>query len=232
MAEHTLKAFDDDIGELRALIAEMGGRAEAAIDDALVALSRRDNALAERVVEGDKAIDELEALIEKKVVQVIALRAPMADDLREIIAALKIVGVVERIGDYAKNIAKRVPLISHRSSHEPLSLLPAMGQIAREMVKGALDAFAARDAQKALWVMERDRAVDDFYNSIFRTMVTFMMENPKTISESAHILFIAKNLERVGDHATNVAEMVYYAATGAHPPERERGPDLFQEQEG
>jgi phosphate transport system protein len=107
-----------------------------------------------------------------------------------------------------------------------------MGQIAREMVKGALDAFAARDAQKALWVMDRDRAVDDFYNSIFRTMVTFMMENPKTISESAHILFIAKNLERVGDHATNVAEMVYYAATGSHPPERERGADLLQEQEG
>jgi phosphate transport system protein len=231
MAEHTLKAFDDDIGELRALIAEMGGRAEAAIDDALTALSRRDNVLAERVVAGDKAIDELEAIIEKKVVQIIALRAPLADDLREIIAALKIVSIVERIGDYAKNIAKRIPLISHRSSQEPLSLLPAMGTIAREMVKGALDAFAARDAQKALDVMERDRAVDDFYNSIFRTMVTFMMENPKTISESAHILFIAKNLERVGDHATNISEMVYYAAKGTHPPERERGPDLLQQQE-
>ncbi|MFT3968224.1 MAG: phosphate signaling complex protein PhoU [Sphingobium sp.] len=232
MTDHTLKAFDEDIGELRALIAEMGGRAEAAIDDALAALSRRDNALAEKVVGEDKAIDELEAVLEKKVVEIIALRAPLADDLREIIAALKIVGVVERIGDYAKNIAKRVPLISHRTSHEPLSLLPAMGQIAREMVKDALDAFAARDAAKALAVMERDRAVDDFYNSIFRTMVTFMMENPKTISESAHILFIAKNLERVGDHATNVAEMVYYAATGTHAPERERGPDPLQEPEG
>ncbi|MET0241550.1 MAG: phosphate signaling complex protein PhoU [Sphingobium sp.] len=227
MTDHTLKAFDEDIGELRALIAEMGGRAEAAIDDALTALSRRDNVLAQKVVGGDKAIDELEAVLEKKVVQIIALRAPMADDLREIIAALKIVGVVERIGDYAKNIAKRVPLISHRTSHEPLSLLPAMGGIAREMVKDALDAFAARDAEKALRVMERDRAVDDFYNSIFRTMVTFMMENPKTISESAHILFIAKNLERVGDHATNVSEMVYYAVTGKHPPERERGVDVF-----
>lgn len=232
MAEHTLKAFDDDISDLRALIAEMGGRAEAAIDDALTALGRRDNALAETVVGGDKAIDELEDVLEKKVVEIIALRAPLADDLREIIAALKIVGVVERIGDYAKNIAKRVPLISHRTGDEPLSLLPAMGQIAREMVKDALDAFAARDAAKALRVMERDRAVDDFYNSIFRTMVTFMMENPKTISESAHILFIAKNLERVGDHATNIAEMVYYAAVGAHPPERERGLDALQKQEG
>ncbi|MET0365580.1 MAG: phosphate signaling complex protein PhoU, partial [Sphingobium sp.] len=203
----------------------------AAIDDALTALSRRDNALAAKVVGGDKAIDELESVLEKKVVEIIALRAPLANDLREIIAALKIVGVVERIGDYAKNIAKRVPQISHRTSHEPLALLPAMGQIAREMVKDALDAFAARDPAKALAVMERDRAVDDFYNSIFRTMVTFMMENPKTISESAHILFIAKNLERVGDHATNVAEMVYYAATGTHAPERERGPDLLAEKE-
>jgi phosphate transport system protein len=231
VTDHTLKAFDEDIGDLRALIAEMGGRAEAAIDDALTALSRRDTVLAERVVGGDKAIDELEAVLEKKVVQIIALRAPMADDLREIIAALKIVGVVERIGDYAKNIAKRVPLISHRTSNEPLSLLPAMGQIAREMVKDALDAFAARDAAKALAVMDRDRAVDDFYNSIFRTMVTFMMENPKTISESAHILFIAKNLERVGDHATNVAEMVYYAVTGQRPPERARGADMLQEKD-
>jgi phosphate transport system protein len=232
MADHILKAFDDDISDLRALIAEMGGRAEAAIDGALIALSRRDNALAETVVGGDKAIDDLEDVLEKKVVEIIALRAPLADDLREIIAALKIIGVVERIGDYAKNIAKRVPLITNRTSQEPLALLPAMGQIAREMVKDALDAFAARDAAKALRVMERDRAVDDFYNSIFRTMVTFMMENPKTISESAHILFIAKNLERVGDHATNVAEMVYYAATGAHPPERERGLDALQKQEG
>jgi phosphate transport system protein len=231
MTEHTVKAFDEDISGLRALIAEMGGRAEAAIDDALTALARRDNALAEKVVDGDKAIDELEAVIERKVVEIIALRAPLADDLREIIAALKIVGVVERIGDYGKNIAKRVALISHRTTHEPLSLLPAMGQIAREMVKDALDAFAARDADKALRVMDRDRAVDDFYNSIFRTMVTFMMENPKTISESAHILFIAKNLERVGDHATNVAEMVYYAATGRQPPERERGLDIFDGRE-
>lgn len=231
MTDHTVKAFDEDISELRALIAEMGGRAEAAIDDALTALARRDLTLAEKVVGEDKAIDELETLLERKVVQIIALRAPLADDLREIIAALKIVGVVERIGDYAKNIAKRVPLITIRTGHEPLSLLPAMGQIAREMVKDALDAFAARDAAKALAVMDRDRAVDDFYNSIFRTMVTFMMENPKTISESAHILFIAKNLERVGDHATNVAEMVYYAVTGNQPPERERGFDALQSKE-
>jgi phosphate transport system protein len=232
MTEHTLKAFDEDIDTLRALIAEMGGRTETAIDDAMLALTRRDQQLAARVVAEDKRIDELEMRIEKLVVQTLALRAPLADDLREIIAALKIVGMVERIGDYAKSIAKRVPLVSERRYIEPLSLLPSMAQIAREMVRDALDAFIARDAVKALAVIERDRAVDDFYNSIFRTVVTFMMENPKTISESAHILFIAKNLERIGDHATNMAEMIYYAATGNHPPEREKGLEGIGQREG
>ncbi|MCW2338645.1 phosphate transport system protein [Sphingobium sp. B2D3A] len=223
MTEHTLKAFDDDINALRALIAEMGGLTEDAIDNAIKALTTRDVALAKSVVAGDARIDELDAHIERLVVQTIALRAPMADDLREIIAVLKIAGIVERMADYAKNIAKRVETVTASSRMEPLSLLPSMAQIAREMVKSALDAFAARDAQQALAVIERDRAVDDFYNSIFRTMVTFMMENQKMISESAHVLFIAKNLERIGDHATNIAEMVHYVATGAKPPEREKG---------
>ena len=222
MTEHTLKAFDKDIDELRALVAEMGGLTEHAIDDAIRALVTGDLALAAQVVENDKTIDALEARIEKLAVQTIALRAPMANDLRDIIAALKIVGVVERMGDYAKNIAKRARKLERAGHIEPLTLLPAMAQMAREMVKSALDAFAARDAQGAIAVIERDRAVDDFYDSIFRTMVTFMMENPKTISESAHVLFIAKNLERIGDHATNVAEMVHYAVTGEMPPERDR----------
>jgi len=230
MSDHTVKAFDKEIGELRALIAEMGGRAEAAIAEAMTALASGNDALATQVVNNDKVIDALEARIEKLVVETLALRAPMADDLREIIAVLKIVGIVERIGDYAKNIAKRVPLVSHSQSDAPLSLLSSMAQIAREMVKDVLDAFAARDPAKAMGVIDRDRAVDDFYNSVFRTMVTFMMENPKTISESAHILFIAKNLERIGDHATNIAEMVYYAATGTHPPERARGADSLKPQ--
>ncbi len=223
LTEHTNKAIDHDIDELRGLIAEMGGRAETSVAEAMLALARHDTGLADQVVRGDQTIDELEGRVEKLAIQILALRAPLADDLREIIAALKIVGVIERIGDYGKNIAKRVPLFSSRASKEPLALLPAMAQIAREMVKEALDAFAARDADKAIAVIERDRALDDFYNSVFRTMVTYMMENPRSISESAHILFIAKNLERIGDHATNIGEMVYYAATGQHPPERERG---------
>lgn len=222
MTEHTVKAFDDDLNGLRALIAQMGGLTEAAIDDAMTALQRRDTALAARVVEGDKRIDELEARTDRMVVQVLALRAPMANDLREIVAALKIAGMVERMADYAKNIAKRVPVMASEARIEPLSLLPAMARIVREMVSEALDAFAARDTAKALAVIERDRAVDDFYNSIFRAALTFMMENPRTITQSAHILFIAKNLERIGDHATNVAELVYFAATGDMPPERER----------
>ena len=224
MAEHTIKAFDEEIDRLRGLIAEMGGRAEAAIESAMTALQRQDLALAAQVVADDKRIDAIEAEVEKLVIQVIALRAPMANDLRDVIAALKIVGVVERIGDYAKNIAKRVPLIMvNQRTLEPVSLLPSMGQVASEMVHDALNAFAARDPDLAVAVVERDTVVDDFYNSVFRTLVTYMVENPKTISECAHLLFIAKNIERIGDHATNVAEMVYCAATGQTLPDRDRG---------
>ena len=224
MAEHTIKAFDDEIDRLRGLIAEMGGRAEAAIENAMLALQRQDLALAAEVVEGDKRIDAIEAEVEKLVIEVIALRAPMANDLRDVIAALKIVSVIERIGDYAKNIAKRVPLIAtNKRLLEPMSLLPSMGQVAAEMVHDVLNAYAARDPDLAQAVVDRDAVVDDFYNSVFRTLVTFMVENPKTISECAQLLFVAKHIERIGDHATNVAEMVYYAATGQTMPERERG---------
>ena len=226
--EHTVKAFDDEIGELRGHIAEMGGRAEAAITNAMEALVRRDLDLARQVIADDKAIDRLEAEVEKLAVQIIALRAPMADDLRDVVAALKIAAVLERIGDYGKNIAKRVGAIEGRRKIEPLSLLPSMAQVATEMVHDVLNAFAARDAAAAVRVNERDRVVDDFYNSIFRTLVTYMVEYPPTISDAAHLLFVAKNLERVGDHATNVAEMVYFAATGDHMPERERA-DTYDE---
>jgi phosphate transport system protein len=222
---HTVKAFDEDLDQLRASIAQMGGLAEAAITDSMRALIQRDVETAERIIRDDKKIDALEAEVEKNAVQLIALRAPMADDLRDVVAALKIAGVVERIGDYAKNIAKRVHLIEESRNIEPLSLLPEMARIAGEMVHNVLDAFVARDADKAMAVCERDRAVDDFYNSIFRTLLTFMMENPQNITAATHLLFIAKNLERIGDHSTNVAEMVYFAATGEHMTERPRGED-------
>ncbi len=220
MNTHTVKAFDEEIGDLRALIAQMGGMAEEAIRAAVEALRRHDLEAAATIVTGDKAIDALEVQVEQLAIRIIALRAPMADDLREVVAALKIAGVIERIGDYAKNIAKRVPLIDVQGDLEPLSVLPAMANLAIAMVHDVLDAFAARDPKAALDVCERDRQVDDFYNSLFRVLVTHMMENPKTIGQMAQLLFIAKNLERVGDHATNVAEMVYYAATGTPMPER------------
>ena len=220
MSEHTVKAFDEDITRLRGLIAEMGGLAEVAVQEAMQALISGDEELAAQVVERDKKLDRLENEVDEMAIRVIALRAPMADDLREVIAALKIGGVVERIGDYAKNIAKRVGRIEGRKRFEPLTLIPAMADVAAEMVHDVLTAYAARDPVLAREVIERDEKVDAFYDSIFRNLVSFMVENPATISSAAQLLFIARNLERIGDHATNVAEMVHYAATGALPPER------------
>lgn len=222
MNEHTVKAFDDEIDRLRGLISEMGGRAEAAIAGAMTALVKRDEALGQRVIADDKKIDALELEIEKLAIQIIALRSPMADDLREVVAALKIASVIERIGDYSKNIARRAVEVGNLGKIEPLILIPAMAEVASEMVRDVLNAFAARDPQAAVRVCEKDAKVDGFYNSVFRSMVTHMMENPATIGNAAHLLFIARNLERIGDHATNVAEMVYYAATGGHMVEREK----------
>jgi phosphate transport system protein len=225
---HTLKAFDEDLDRLRALISQMGGLAEHAIRESMRCLVQRDLEGALKIVDNDKKLDALEIETERRAVQLIALRAPMAGDLRDVVAAMKISGVVERIGDYAKNIAKRVPLLDGAGKIEALSLMPEMARIATEMVHDVLNAFVERDAEAAVRVVERDRAVDDFYNSIFRTLLTFMMENPGNISQSTHLLFIAKNIERVGDHATNIAEMVYYAATGQHLADRPRGHDPLE----
>ena len=222
MAEHTVKAFDEDITRLRGLIAEMGGIAELAIQQSLEAIVTGDEELAREVVERDAKLDALEAEVDAMAVRVLALRAPMADDLREIIAALKIAGVVERIGDYSKNIAKRTGRIEGRSRFEPLTLLPAMGEVAAEMVHDVLTAYAARDPIVALEVIERDEKVDAFYDSIFRNLVSYMVENPATISSAAQLLFVARNIERIGDHATNVAEMVHFAAVGSYPADIER----------
>jgi len=221
--QHTIKAFDEDLDRLRALISQMGGLAEHAIRESMRCLVQRDLAGAEKIVANDKKLDALEIETEKRAVRLIALRAPMAGDLRDVVAAMKISSVVERIGDYAKNIAKRVPLLDKVHNIEPVSLMPEMARISTEMVHDVLNAFVERDAEAAVRVVERDRAVDDFYNSIFRALLTFMMENPSNIGQSTHLLFIAKNIERVGDHATNIAEMVYFAATGEHLADRPRG---------
>ena len=221
---HHVPGLDEELDTLRGTICEMGGLAEVAIRDAMEALVRRDPAAAAEVVRRDRKIDALETAIERRVVEIIGQRAPTETDLRDVVAALKIAGVVERIGDYAKNIAKRVASVEDGQVRAP-SLLPEMARIAAEMVHDVLDAFAARDPKKAAAVTERDATVDDFYNSIFRSMLTYMMENPHNITPATHLLFVARNLERIGDHATNVAEMVYFAATGDHLADRPKGAD-------
>jgi phosphate transport system protein len=221
MSEHTVKAFDEDITRLRGLIAEMGGLAEVSIEEAMDALVKGNVEIARQVIERDKRIDALEMAVDRLAIRILALRAPMADDLREVIASLKIAGVIERIGDYAKNIAKRVGHIEGRKRFEPLTLLPAMAEIASEMVHDVLTAYAARDAVAAEEIVSRDTKVDAFYDSIFRNLVSYMVENPATISTAAQLLFVARNLERIGDHATNIAEQVHYTVTGVYLPERE-----------
>ena len=213
--------FTQEIGQLRGLIAEMGGLAEVAIRDAIDSLTRHDLVLAQTVVAGDARIDALEAEVDRLAVRVIALRSPMADDLRDVIAALKISGVVERIGDYAKNIAKRVGKIETINKFQPLTLIPAMATIAQGMVHDVLNAYASRDADLAIEVVNRDEKLDNFYESIFRNLVSHMMENPATISSAAELLFVTRSIERIGDHATNVAEMVYFAATGLYYSDRD-----------
>ena len=220
VAEHTVKAFDEDITRLRGLVAEMGGLAEVAINEAMEALIKGSPSLAEAVIARDKQIDALEQEIDKLTVRILALRAPMADDLREVIAALKISGMIERVGDYAKNIAKRAAGIKERAQFEPLTLLPAMAEIATEMVHDVLTAYGARDPAMALEIIERDAKVDAFYDSVFRNLVSHMMESPATISSAAELLFVARSIERIGDHATNIAEMVYFAATAEYLGDR------------
>lgn len=219
--EHTVKAFDEDITRLRGLIAEMGGLAEVALTGAIEALVKGSEELARSVIAGDKKLDALEAEVDKLAVRIIALRAPMADDLREVIAAMKICGVLERIGDYAKNIAKSAMKVENRRKFEPLTLIPAMADLAGAMVHDVMTAYAARDAAIAADVIARDDKVDAFYDSIFRNLVSHMMENPASITSAAELLFVARNIERIGDHATNVAEMVYYAATGVYLTDRD-----------
>ncbi len=213
---HTVKSYDDDLRQLRSIIGQMGGIVEAQITGAIDALQRRDADMAHRIVVADKALDSLEAEAEKLAISIIARRAPLADDLREIISALKISALLERIGDYAKNIAKRTTVLAATTPVQPQVIIPEMGKAVARMVKDVLDAYANRDVEKALSVWQHDKIVDDFYNSLFRSLLTYMFENPQQITPSTHVLFIAKNIERIGDHATNIAEIVHFNATGSN----------------
>ena len=222
---HTVKSFDDDIAQLRSIITRMGGLCELQISAAVDALVTRNVEAALQVVADDKRIDALEAEAEALAVRIIALRAPLAGDLREIVAALKIAGVLERMGDYAKNIAKRASALAQAPPIEPVVIVPEMARAVVGMIRDVLDAFVDRDAALAAAVCLRDQQVDDFYNSLFRSLLTFMMENPHYITPSTHLLFVAKNLERIGDHATSVGEMVHFAVTGEHLTDRPKTDD-------
>lgn len=216
---HTAKAFDKDMDRIRGLIAEMGARAETAVNNSMKALIEHNDALAQSTRADDKTIDRLETEVEKLVVQTIALRAPMADDLRELVAALKIAAVIERIGDYAKNIAKRVGLLESNNFLASNDQLRRMGDIAGEMVRGAMDAYAKRDIDLARAVTVRDDAVDQLYKDLFVDFIAFVAKNPNSATEIAHLLFISKNLERIGDHSTTCAQMIYFTETGENLPD-------------
>ena len=217
--KHTVTAFDDDMDEIRGLIAEMGARAETAVSRAMTALIENDKELAASTRAEDKIIDSLETEVEKRVVRTIALRAPMADDLRELVAALKISAVIERIGDYAKNIAKRVGQLETKTFLVTNDQLRRMGDIVIEMVRTSLDAYARRDIDLAKTVTVRDHDVDQIFKNLFVDFVAFVAKNPTSATEIAHLLFISKNLERIGDHSTNVAQMIYFTETGENLPD-------------
>jgi phosphate transport system protein len=216
---HTVTAFDDDMDEIRGLIAEMGARAETAVVASLKALNDHDLELAASTRAQDKIIDTLETEVERLVVRTIALRAPMADDLRELIAALKMSAVIERIGDYAKNIAKRVPQMEGRIPNSAKEQLSDMGEIVVEMIRTAMDAYAKRDIDLALAVTVRDDVVDQLNKDLFVDFVAYVVKNPTNATEVAHLLFTAKNLERIGDHTTTVAQMIYFTETGENLPD-------------
>jgi phosphate transport system protein len=225
MTEHTIKAFDADLQELARMIAEMGGLAERQIGDALDALNRHDAELARSIVLTDARIDTLQREIEEKAILTIARRQPMAVDLRDIVGALRVSNDLERIGDLAKNIAKRVEVVENELRlRKVMRGVENMTELVLTQIKDVLDAFARRDVGKAVQVWRSDEEVDAVNNSLFRELLTYMMEDPRNISVCIHLLFCAKNIERMGDHATNIAETIYYIVEGrALTDERPKG---------
>jgi phosphate transport system protein len=218
-AKHIVTSFEVDLKKLRDMIAGMGGLVERAVADATAALIEHDPDLAASVVAADPKIDVEERKIEQFAVQLLALRQPVADDLRQVVAALKVITDLERIGDYSANIAKRSLVINKLSSQLAMSGLGQMARLVQQNLKTVIDAVGEADPQKAISVWRADQMVDDLYNTIFRELITYMMEDARNITACTHLLFIAKNLERIGDHATNIAELTYYAVTGESLPD-------------
>jgi phosphate transport system protein len=214
MPDHIVKAYDQDISSLKTMLAQMGGLAEEQLDNAITALSKRDVALADQVILRDDKLDVLEREIEEKAILTIAKRQPMALDLREIMVAIRVSADIERIGDLAKNTAKRTHAISEALPRRLSTGLARMGSMAQAQLKDVLDAYARRDDAAAMTVWRSDEDLDALYNSIFRELLTYMMEDPRNISLCTHLLFGAKNLERIGDHTTNIAENIHYLIHG------------------
>jgi len=213
--EHIVKSFDEDLNNIESLIIEMGGFVEKQIAEAATALSRRDTELADTVIAADKRIDALEADIDVTVVRILAQRQPMAQDLRAVVVAPKIASNLERIGDYAKNIAKRTSVLAKTQPiGSSAATIKRMCIMVQDMVKDMLDAYVTRNAVMADDVRQRDEEVDQMHNTLFRELLTYMMEDPRSISPCMHLLFIAKNVERMGDHTTSIAEQVHYMVSG------------------
>lgn len=224
--QHTVKSFDEELQRLDNAIAEMGGLAEAQLAAAVECLLKRDAESAQRLVGEDKRIDALEQQVNAQAVRLFALRHPLAEDLRLVVTALKISSDLERIGDYAKNIAKRTTALSSAPPKSAASSLRNIGRLVQEMITSVLDAYLRRDVQRADAVCQRDAEVDALHTSLFRELLTYMMEDPAVITQCTHLLFVAKNIERIGDHATNIAEMVHYMVVGERPPAERPKDDL------
>ena len=230
MPNHTVVAYDQELKEIAGRIAEMGGMAEGLVADAITALVRGDTALAQRVILSDARLDRLQRVVEEQAVVIIAKRQPMALDLRQIFTAMRISGDLERVGDLAKSIAKRVVAMGGAIQVKRVVIgVEHLSEIALEQLKGVLDAYAARDSEVAMKVRERDEQIDALYTSLFRELLTYMMEDPRNITFCTHLLFCAKNIERIGDHATNIAEAVHYLVTGEQlSDDRPKGNDAEQ----
>jgi phosphate transport system protein len=214
MSDHIVKAYDDDLAALKSMLSQMGGIAEEQLAKSIEALLRRDTKLADEVISNDGKLDEMEIAIEEKAVLTIAKRQPMAKDLRNIMVAIRIAADIERIGDLAKNVAKRAHAIYDTIPPRLTKGLQRMGELSQAQLQQVLNAFAVNDANKAMEVWRHDEDIDALYNSIFRELLTYMMEDPRMIGSCTHLLFATKNIERIGDHATNIAENIYYLVNG------------------
>lgn len=214
LENHIVKSFDEQLGKLNDILARMGGLAEAQLAAAIEALTERNSDMASRVMANDEQVDAYDADLNDQVIRTLALRAPVADDLRLVVSALKISADLERVADHAANSAKRALVLNQIPPVPPLRAVGRLGWLVVGLLRDVMDAYLTQDADKALDVWRRDKEVDDLYSGLFREMLTYMMEDPRYITPCTHLLFIAKNIERIGDHTTNIAEMVYFMAKG------------------